>query len=64
MTVRELVLTMNADERLVLRGFDNGEVLHTTPDEIINEYPILHGYTIEHVWVSRSLYNALVIDLE
>ena len=64
MTVRELVLLMNADERLILRGFDDGEVLETTPDEIINEYPILWCYKIEHVWLSRSLYKAIVIDLE
>lgn len=64
MTLHELVLTMNADEKLILRGFDNDEVLETTPDEIVNEYPILWCYKIEHIWLSRSLYNAIVIDLE
>lgn len=64
MTLRDLVLTMDADEKLVLRGFDNDEVLEITPDEIINEYEILHAYKVGHIWLSRNLYNAIVIDLE
>lgn len=64
MTLRDLVLTMNADEKLILTGFDKGEVMETTPDEIINEYEILWGCDVVHIWFSRNLYNAIVIEIQ
>lgn len=64
MTLRDLVLKMYADEKLVLTGFDKGEVMETTPNEIINEYEILWCFDVVHIWFSRNLYNAIVIEIE
>ena len=62
MTLRALVLLMNADEKLFVCRAGDSEMLRCTPDEIINEYPLLHDATVELIWRSQ-LFNGLIIEV-
>ena len=64
MTLRDLVLTIDADEKLMIRRLGESEMLECTPPEILNEYETLHDVTVSTVWVSYSLYKALMIIIE
>jgi len=64
MTLRDLVLKMDADEKLMVRRLGESEMIETSPDDIVNEHEALHNATVSHVWVSYHLYNAIMIELE
>lgn len=64
MTLRELVLLMDADEKIMVRRLGESEMDETSPDEIVNEHEALHDETVSRVWVSYNLYNAIMVEIE
>ena len=63
MTLRDLVLKMSGEERLLVRHQCESQFLECTPDEIINDFDDLADEPVEALWRS-TLYNAIVIELE
>lgn len=64
MTLRDLVLKMHADEKIMLRFLGDGDQIETTPEEIINECDFVDTAQVSRVWVSHNLYKALMVEIE
>ena len=64
MTLRDFVRLLDPDEKLMIRRLGEGDMLETSPDELMNEFEDLPNATVSHVWVSYHLYNAIMIELE
>lgn len=64
MTLRELLLKMNADEKVVIESPSGGYKAEV--DEIMNEteFDYLLDKNVERVWVSYNYYKAIVIEIE
>lgn len=63
MTLRDLVLKMSADEKLMVLRHGFTEWTECTPDEIINEYDALVDLPVATVWYSQ-MYKAIMVELE
>lgn len=64
MTLRDLVLTMNADEKLLVREPGYTDWLECTPDVIINDFDTdLQQMTVATIQMSKA-FNAIMIELE
>lgn len=62
MTLRELVLTMHEDEKLMIRV--KGEDWETTPAEFMVNALSYHDKRVTRVWASYNLYKAIMIEVE
>jgi hypothetical protein len=63
MTLRELVLKMNADERLLIKDPDVTGWIECTPDEVINDLTAYGELHISTIQMSKA-FNAIMIELE